>query len=408
MRAEDKIRKILEPLRAEDRVLLLCLRPTLDPLRSILLEEAIGAGCDWPRLLGKGTYHRLLGLVHYHLKALGALDRLPPEVCEKLEDQTRHDGQVRAAQERTLDNCLDCLEAEGIEVALLKGPLLQELYPDAVTRATHDLDLLVHETDLSRLRATLEAEGYQLATRVPAGLEPREAVDYAQYFEQLRFVRDGYTEVEIHFRLYNHGVPEEREESWERIRVYRVNGRPVPGLSPEDTLLYLATHTNLHAFGRLLWFYDVAQFYGRWRTELDWSLLAEQAHRRGLQLSFYHALLWIEQLLFPEQELPELAVLRPSRLRTCLFEQFWQRRQVFALDTYIHPFDASTYYLLSGASLFDKVTYLRRILFPPLHWLAAHLDRPPKFGLRVSYLLKRHRERRDWDRITRRNELLLP
>lgn len=408
MHAEDKIRKILEPLRAEDRVLLLCLRPILDPLRRALLEETIDAGCHWPRLLGKGTYHRLLGLVHYHLKELDVLDRLPAEVGEKLAEQTRTASQVRAAQERTLGNCLDCLEAGGIQVALLKGPLLQELYPAAVTRATYDLDLLVRETDLPRLCAALEAEGYQLATRIPADLEPREAVDFAQYFEQLRFVRDGYTEVEIHFRLYNHGVPEDREESWERLQTYRVNGRPVPGLSPEDTLLYLTTHTNLHAFGRLLWFYDVAQFHARWRAELDWPLLVERAGQRGLRLSFYHGLLWINQLLHPEQDLPELAPLRPSRLRTYLFEQLWQQRQVFALDTYIHPFDASTYYLLGSASLLDKASYVRHILFPPLRWLAAHLDRPPGFGLRLSYLLKRRRERRDWNRITRRDELLLP
>ena len=60
--------------------------------------------------------------------------------------------------------------------------------------------------------------------------------------------------------------------------------------------------------------------------------------------------------------------------------------------------------------IFDKLVpedhYLRQVLAPPRDWLAAHLQGPPHRGLWLAYLRQRRREGRDWDRITRRDELL--
>ena len=396
----------LQLLPPEDQILLLCLRPRLEPQRQKLLEAALEAVLDWQRLLDKGTYHRLLGLVRHHLERIGALPHIPSQTRDHLERNVEHLRQVHDRQHQTLRTCLHLFAARGIEFSLLKGPLLQDLYPDAVARATYDLDLLVHEEDLLRLVPIIQAEGFELATRIPPRLGPREVVEYAQYFEQLRFVKPDHAELEIHFRLYNYGIPDHREEIWERIQTWKVGDLQVPSLCPEDMLLYLATHANQHAFGRILWYYDVAEFYWRWREKLDWDRLVAQARKRRLLSSFYHSLLWINQLLFPERALPELESFRPSRLKTRIFSRLWRRQQVFSLQSYIRPFDASAYYLLGSARLHEKLRYILRTLLPSPRWLGAYLDCPPSFLLNFRYLRQRWQERRDWNRITRKDELL--
>jgi hypothetical protein len=84
----------------------------------------------------------------------------------------------------------------------------------------------------------------------------------------------------------------------------------------------------------------------------------------------------------------------------------WRRDEVFALASWIRPFDVSRYYLLGGDSPLCKAAYLRQVLLPPRRWLAAHLGCAARPGVLLHYLARRRRERRDWGRITRKDELL--
>ena len=401
------VQTALMPYPAHDRILVLCCRDQLDEERGRLLTETVRSDPDWHRLLRKATYHRLLGLIRYHLNQVDLLFAAPVHVGEHLQ---RHDTELAAARDRqrkTLTSCLDAFVTDDIEFILLKGPVLQELYPVGVFRPSGDIDFLVRERKLGRVRAALESAGFRSGTRAPFELSELEAIEFAQYFEQFRFLREHFTEVELHFRLYNYGVPDPVEEVWQRKREQVIDGRPVSGLSLEDQFLYLVTHLNLHAFGRMLWYYDVAAFYWKWKDSIHWEALADRARARGIGSSFYHSLTWILQLLHPERPLPDLDALKPSALRRRLFSMAWRKRDFVALRSYIRPFDAAMYYLLACATPFrNKLRYLVRVLFPPLSWVAAHLDADPSIGLIWRYLRKRRRERRDWNRVTRKDELL--
>jgi len=388
------IEQTLLPLTPEDRILLLCCRERLDATCQQFLRDALRAGPDGQRLLARAIYHRLPGLLRYHLEQSGALDDLPAEVRQSLADEIKTLYLVQQQQKQGLFLCLERLQARSVDVMLLKGPLLQDLYPPGVGRASHDLDLLIREEHLHETMSVLREVGYELETRIPDNLTPWEAVQFSHYVEQLRFVRPNHTPIELHLRLHNYGVPDRLERAWEHLRFWDVEGRQVPSLPPEELLLYLTTHANLHAFGRMLWYYDVTSLYWRWRDQLDWDLVASRASERRLLSSFYHSLLWINQLVYPERPVPELEPLRPSPVRTRMFELLWHKEDTFALRSYIRPFDAATYYLLGAASPLKKLRYILRVLFPPRRWLAAHLDRPSSRLISLQYLRWRRRESR--------------
>lgn len=397
-----------QQLTTEDRVLWLVCRAELDGARQRLLRQAIETGIDWNRLARKGRYHRLLDLLQYHLTALGLDAALPPAARAQIEDSRQAARQMQARLTSALPRCTGALDEAGVEHLLVKGPSLQRLYPADVVRAAGDLDLLIHEQDLGPATAALERCGFDLHTPLPPGLSTQDTMRYCQTFEQLRFVDGDGAEVELHFRLHNYGPPTATETAWDSVATWTdEEGGARPGLGAEELFVYLVCHLNLHAFGRILWYYDIAEFYRAWGDHLDWDAVARIARARRLGRSFHQSLTWVIELLWPEIDTEaRLRSLRPSAWRRATFERIWRRDEVFALGSWIRPFDASRYYLLGDDPFWRKFVYLRRVLLPPRSWLAAHLGCPPRPGVLLRYLANRRRERLDWGRITRRDELL--
>ena len=399
----DKTHRQLAP---EDLILVLACREKLEDEWAREFARLATCRPDWNRILAKADYHRMLALLHHHLGACSLLDQIPLSSRSRLADGAADMRRLRDRQVDTLVHCLDLLHSDNIETMALKGPILQSLHPPATPRASYDLDLLIREADHVACRETLESAGFHQDTPVPRNLTPAGIVDYSQYMEQLRFTREDRTPVEIHFRLYNYGVPDRRETSWDEARDWTVQGRAIPSLCPEEMLLYLVTHANLHGFGRMLWYYDITAFYRQWRSRMNWDLVCAKARSRRLEDSFYHSMVWITHLVYPERALPELEPLAPPRSRSSLFERMWRKREFLGLSSYIRPFDAARYYLLGAAPITKKLLYLIRVVMPPADWLRLQFGpSAPRFP-RVRYLLRRRRETKDWNRITRKSELL--
>lgn len=287
----------------EDRLLWLVCRAELDPGRR-LLRETVEGTLAWNRVVDKGRYHRLLDLLHHHLHRCGHLGAVPAAERARLDESRAQARDMQSRLDAALAHCTNALDAVAVEHVLVKGPTLQALYPDDVVRAAGDLDFLVHEEDLGAATAALGRAGFALQTPVPEGLTTAETVRYCHTFEQLRFLGDDGAEVELHFRLHNYGPPSVREPLWDSVACWRAaDGSARAGVGLEELFLYLVSHLNLHAFGRILWYYDVAEFYGTWRRHIDWASLARMAVERRLGVSFYQTLHWTVELLWPEWDL---------------------------------------------------------------------------------------------------------
>ena len=70
-----------------------------------------------------------------------------------------------AQQKQTLQEVAHFFEIEQIPYIPLKGAILRNFYPQESMRVGCDVDILVHEEDIARSCAVLEAQGYQVAER---------------------------------------------------------------------------------------------------------------------------------------------------------------------------------------------------------------------------------------------------
>jgi hypothetical protein len=252
---------------------------------------------DWAKLLRLADHHGVSSLLYQSLFRI-ADSALPAEVLQSL--RRRHDINVHKCLflTRELVRILDNLDSLGIEVMPYKGVVLsQTMYGDMALRQCGDMDLLVHASDLPRIKKSVFDLGYTPHFALS------EAIERA-------YVRSGYE------CTFDHGSsrnllelqwalqPNFYSVDFDMSGVFRhavsvsVAGRQVKTPSPEDLLLILSLHAAKHVWGRLIWLCDIAQITKQ--PDLNWDCIASQAKALGIERILHVTLLLAKSLLRAE------------------------------------------------------------------------------------------------------------
>ncbi len=266
--------------------------------------QAVG---DREGVLRAAERHALRPLL---LDALLAADLLPTAQAAEARRELAV-ARLRARRhEALLDGALSALAAAGLAAVALKGPLLaRRLYGDPALRPSTDLDLLVAPRDLAPAVAALSAAGW----REPGGAVQRHL---RRNFAHLHLHGPAGVTLELHFRLDTGlGVDLPVDDLLARsVVATTAGGAPARLLAPEDELLFLALHLVRHAFGRLVWGFDLKLL--ALRQPCDGSRVASLARELGVERGLSLALTHVRERLaapFPEPATLGLPVLGPRR-----------------------------------------------------------------------------------------------
>jgi hypothetical protein len=234
-------------------------------------------GLPLAALADLACHHRLPGLVHRSLGALGIED---PAL-----DVLRAAYQMAAMAHA---RCLVDLAATADALAeltqpwlVVKGPVLVETgYGDPGARLYEDLDLVVAPSDLSVALALLEDSGGHvpdLSWKVMARLQRAE----------IPMVLAGGMLCDLHWHLLV--TPNARArfdlsmaELVERRRPVALGTTTVATLDPVDGILYLCLHGSLSGGHQLVWLKDIDQMIDS--QPPDWNELIRRARRARLGL----------------------------------------------------------------------------------------------------------------------------
>jgi len=247
---------------------------------------------NWDVLLELGEEHGVLGVVAMRLQALGFAG-VPAGSREKLQVRMRAQLLFTLSMTAELFRILEEFSKNGIECALVKGPLVSLLaYGDPAVRSYVDLDLVVRHKDILAAAQRMIEIGFEPdfpLTVIEAGKVPGEYL----------FKRPGTSRIiELHtertFRYYPR--PMRVEDLFARQRRMDIDGREVPALSLEDEFVLNAIHGAKHFWERLMWVADVAAIVGR-HPEIDWSAVRQAAKDVGAERMIYLALQLAETLL---------------------------------------------------------------------------------------------------------------
>ena len=114
------------------------------------IREILEGPLDWKRLLQLAGHHAVIPQLYQRLSASNVIPQALPLLQQHYEANARQTLWLT----RELLRILSHLQRNSIETLPYKGPVLAEiLYGNVALRQFSDLDLLIHEADLAKVKA---------------------------------------------------------------------------------------------------------------------------------------------------------------------------------------------------------------------------------------------------------------
>ncbi len=282
-------------VRPEVELFLCCARARLDEKRIARLRQLLDGRMDWDYILSFAGRHSLVPLLYYHLHN-HAPENVPPVIYEKLREQFRRISALNVYLSGELRRLLKLFAAHEIDAIPYKGPALAaQAYGNIALRHFGDLDILVRQCDVLRVKELLIAEGYELHPQL-------NGVQQALMLRtqcNLPFTRDKHRLiVEIHWRVSARlfSVPLAADNLWANVKPDTFEGMTIKTLTPEALLLALCVHGAKHLWERLSWIADIAQLL-EVHPALNWPGLLERARQTGTERMLLLGLFVAHELL---------------------------------------------------------------------------------------------------------------
>lgn len=272
-------------LRAEDELLLLCARTSIDDTARSRIRRLLEHPPDWVRVLAYAAHHGTIPLLHYHLSEnIGPTEGLVPRALLEKTQRAAVAGTARHMLLMSeLKPVLEDLEAAGAPAVVWKGPVLAySVYPRPELRPFSDLDLLVRRRDVRRARQILLARGY--APRSGLGLPDEE--QFARSDNAVPLVNERTrTSVDLHWGAGGRYISAamDTDALCEQTEPLAVGDTTILALAPDAQLLALCAHGAKHGpfpWPKLKWITDVEACL-RTYPERDWDGLLRRARATG-------------------------------------------------------------------------------------------------------------------------------
>jgi hypothetical protein len=295
----------------EFTLLLACCASGSQSERAEHIRDILRHPLDWKRFIDLAQHH---GVVPQIYRSLSAFEDVaaPDSLRQSHENNARQTLWLT----RELLHILGRLSSQGIAALPYKGPVLAELlYANVTRRQYSDLDLLIHSSDLPRIKSALAELGYETGIE----LTQREERDYLKSGYEYTFdsaVAQNLVEVQWRILPRFYAIDFDVDGFFQRSVPCTVSGMTLRTLCTEDLMLVLCVHAAKHAWQQLSWLCDIAELARS--HQIDWNAVQEQAKHLGIERIVAVSFFLAHKLL--EAPLPDVVPAQeqkgaPSKLR---------------------------------------------------------------------------------------------
>ncbi len=246
--------------------------------RTERVRQLLQTPIQWNSLFALADQHGLQPLLYRALSRVE--DAVPPAEMRSLQELNELNLHKSLFLARELIRIVDHLRTAGLEALPYKGPSLAEMYyGDIALRPSGDIDLLILEADLPRIREAVRQLGYvphwpfadgQERAFLKAGYECSFDGPAGPNLLELQWAPQP--------RFYS--VVIDVRDLFSRAVAASVAGYPIKTLSAEDQFIILSVHAAKHAWARLIWISDVVRISNS--QNLNWSWIGSQAAKLGI------------------------------------------------------------------------------------------------------------------------------
>lgn len=237
-----------------------------------------------PEELQEIDWDKWLKLVYKHnVEAMVYSSMNNPEITKQIEKDKLEEWKKRVFKGSvTQINCtketqriISLLQNQEVQVVVLKGMVLRNLYPRPEHRTMGDVDILVPPQCMGQVRETLEQEGY--------------ASDHKTEMHEV-FFKAGKLPIEVHWKLLhsldNHTSQNEEQAMWEGLEEVYVGGVQTYTLGINNQIIYQILHMVRHMWGSgfgIRQLCDIALLLRQHKEEIDWQLVGEKARQHHIE-----------------------------------------------------------------------------------------------------------------------------
>lgn len=229
---------------------------------------------DWSlykQALGDIEFFGVSSQVYYLLQQQGKLDQTPAFFQERLKQNYMEALYLNMFIRKQTEQLFTYFESHGIDVIPLKGTVFAEKYFGHLgARATSDIDLFVHRSDLEKSIDCVKWLGYTIeGEHIPGHF-------HCSFSKRLPGAPVPLT-IELHWDLLKDNTASLCiTEFWQQaspIRPYR----HIKQLSDNHTFYMICLHGWRHNLGSLKYFIDIIQMINFLNDKLDYSTLLKDA-----------------------------------------------------------------------------------------------------------------------------------
>jgi hypothetical protein len=265
-------------VRPEMQLILCCARNEIDEADAQLIKTLIQQeNIDWQAVISYAYKNGLMPLLYTNLNAI-APETVPKDALNLLRQLFYANTQRSLLLAGELVKILGLLQEQEIIAVPYKGPVLAtSLYGNVGLREFCDLDIIVQQQDVLKVKKVLLAQGYRPKVEMT---EPEEiAYLKSKGGHTYDFIDlDKGILIEVHWRITpEYTSPIEPKHFWKNLKPFSFAGLTVPYLPLEDWLLILCVHGSRHRWQKLSWPFDIAQLI-RITKEINWQKLIQEAN----------------------------------------------------------------------------------------------------------------------------------
>ena len=319
-----------------------------------LSKQVQGSPLNWTDTVRLARRHGTTTVLWTALHA-NCWDLVPATARADLERRRNAVARRNAVLTSELVRIVAKFEQARILVATFKGAALgQELYQNLSLREFADLDLIVRGSDISRAEEVLAELGYS------TGSHQDDTRQYSDAIGQYLF-QDCETgiKVDLHTELapFQSPFPFSLDDMWRELRRIEIAGAPVPTMSYDHLVLFLAYHGTKERWRLLKWVCDFGMAI-RCNPGIDWDSILRQAKLAGCGRSVLLAVLFAADILGVEADSRILEEARADGSVRALAKESFRRLSLGEAESEL---DVSLYALRTRNRWRDKLILIKAL-----------------------------------------------
>ncbi len=230
---------------------------------------------DWQALTVLANNHMVLSIIYPTLLKLAEKTDIPMNMQAMWKDFSFKTGFSQIRKRGYLLNVLKAAKAHNIDVMLIKGPLISDLYPVPNARISVDADIVIKESDENKVHDMLvDEQNYKREEEIMNGNE----ITY--YYEDFC--------IEVHTSLWEDSIDKYYYDAltsldltnFDKAIPDKINNVDILTMNVDSTLIYLFFHLTNHFFVSgigIRYLSDITLYIEKYHSKIDWTAFWENA-----------------------------------------------------------------------------------------------------------------------------------